>query len=65
MISRHLDLGCGDKPRNPYNCDEVWGIDLNQDFVKMFQRIKLANLSLEDIPFENDSFDSVSAYDFF
>lgn len=64
MTSRHLDLGCGDKPRNPYGCDEVWGIDLNQDVVDRFPFILRANLSLEKIPFENDSFDAVSAYDF-
>jgi len=65
MIKRHLDLGCGDKPRNPYGYAEVAGIDLSQDVVDRFPFILQANLSLEKIPFADDTFDAVSAYDFF
>jgi SAM-dependent methyltransferase len=65
MTQRTLDLGCGDKPRNPYNHEEVWGIDINQEVVEKFPNILRANLSLESIPFEDNSFESVSAYDFF
>jgi len=64
MTSRHLDLGCGNKPRNPYKLDEVWGVDINQDVVDSNPFVLGANLTLERIPFENDSFDAVSAYDF-
>jgi len=27
-MTRHLDLGCGPNPKNPYGFDELWGIDI-------------------------------------
>ena len=30
MKKRHLDLCCGANPRNPYNADELYGIDLHE-----------------------------------
>ncbi|MGF1644542.1 MAG: methyltransferase domain-containing protein [Thiotrichales bacterium] len=64
--TRHLDLGCGRRPRNPYRRDEVYGVDLRNDLeVPGVSRIAAANLSLEPIPFDDNLFDSVSAYDFF
>jgi SAM-dependent methyltransferase len=59
-MTRHLDLGCGDSPRNPYRRNEVWGIDIRGDG----KAVRRANLALEPIPFEDGSLDSVSAYDF-
>lgn len=64
MVTKHLDLGCGTKPRNPYKQDEIWGIDISQEAIKSNSKIKFANLSVEKIPFEDSYFDSVSAYDF-
>jgi SAM-dependent methyltransferase len=64
MVTRHLDLGCGARPRNPYGCDETHGVDveLPQDAdPSWFRR---ANLSIEPIPHPDSSFDSVSAFDF-
>lgn len=64
MTTRHLDLGCGATPRNPYGQDEVHAIDLvrpegfNPDF------FRTGNLSRQPIPHPDSSFDSVSAYDF-
>jgi len=63
MNTKHLDLGCGAKPRNPYKQDEIWGIDISREVLPL-GNIKLADLSFEKIPFEANSFDSVSAYDF-
>lgn len=64
MITRHLDLGCGPCPRNPYHCDEVHAVDLA--FVQGVDpaRFRQANLSVEPIPHPDSSFDSVSAFDF-
>lgn len=62
--SRHLDLGCGLTPRNPYKRQVLYGIDIRSDALNKSDTIKLANLSLEKIPFEDNFFDSVSAYDF-
>ena len=28
MTTKHLDLGCGSNPRNPFACDELYGIDI-------------------------------------
>jgi SAM-dependent methyltransferase len=64
MATRHLDLGCGMVPRNPYRRDEVWGIDISPEAVGRLEAVRFANLSLEKIPFDGDHFDSVSAYDF-
>lgn len=59
--TKHLDLGCGPRPRNPYNCDKLYGIDIRNS---LDQNIYNVNLNCEQIPFENDFFNSVSAYDF-
>lgn len=64
MITKHLDLGCGYAPRNPYGQDEIWGIDISQEVLQLSSEIKFSDLSVEKIPFEDNWFDSVSAYDF-
>ncbi len=61
-MTRHLDLGCGPVPRNPYERDEIFGIDLSGSIDG--GGIRRANLVTQPIPFECDNFDSVSAYDF-
>jgi SAM-dependent methyltransferase len=61
MTTRHLDLGCGPIPRNPYGRDELCGVDLSGDDSGPIRR---ANLATQPIPFESNSFDSASAYDF-
>jgi len=61
-MSTHLDLGCGGKPRNPYQRDSLYGVDLCAPADS--PAFKSANLALEPIPFSDSQFDSVSAYDF-
>lgn len=64
-IKAHLDIGCGAKPRNPYGCKHVYGLDIYQDKNLPPEVIfKQANLVLHNIPYEDALFDSVSAYDF-
>lgn len=64
--SRHLDIGCGTQPRNPYGRDELYGIDIRAGLkIDGVVEIAAANLSLAPIPFADVYFDSVSAYDFF
>lgn len=58
-----LDLGCNVLPRNPYNVEDVYGIDLNPQTIVGATYIQ-ANLALEAIPFEDNFFDCVSAFDF-
>jgi SAM-dependent methyltransferase len=64
MSTRHLDLGCGTTPRNPYRCDELYTVDLARPDGVDPEHFRSANLSLEPIPYEDAMFDSVSAYDF-
>ncbi len=62
-MSSHLDIGCGSKPRNPYNRLEIYGVDISLASENS-SNFKSANLFSENIPFETNFFDSVSAYDF-
>lgn len=61
MTTRHLDLGCGPVPRNPYGRDELYGVDLSGGDEGYIRR---ANLATQPIPFPDNQFDSASAYDF-
>jgi SAM-dependent methyltransferase len=60
---KHLDLGCGDAPRNPYKAEELFGVDLTLDPIKPKEYFKVCNLVCEPIPFVDSYFDSVSAFD--
>ena len=61
MITKTLDLGCGLNPRNPFDCSEVYGIDIreNKDL-----NIFNVDLIIDPIPFNESFFDYVTAYDF-
>ena len=63
-MTRHLDLGCGAKPRNPYRRDELFGVDIAPGVDRDGLQFRTANVALDPIPFPADHFDSVSAYDF-
>lgn len=64
--TRHLDLGCGGIPRNPYRRDEVVGVDLKASATGTAAGVTIVagDLTLQPIPFPDAHFDSVSAYDF-
>src|SRR6185369_17382382 len=61
MPTKSLDMGCGSKPRNPFNADELYGVDIAEG---LGPNIRKADLAIEPIPFEDDTFEFVSAYDF-
>ena len=63
-MTRHLDLGCGTKPRNPYQCSELFGVDIAPGSDRPGVSFRTANVALEPIPFDDHHFDAVSAYDF-
>jgi SAM-dependent methyltransferase len=64
-IGKHLDLGCGKKPRNPYGYQDIYGVDLyHDDGIETGVIIKVENLALGKIPYPDNYFDSVSAFDF-
>lgn len=58
--SKHLDFGCGNSPRNPFLCSELYTVELygsaqgKNEFV-----IKQG----EPLPFPDNYFTSISAYD--
>jgi SAM-dependent methyltransferase len=62
-MTKSLDLGSGPNPKNPFNADEVFGIDLELRG-DLTSNIKRADLAIEPIPYENDSFEYVTAHDF-
>ena len=66
MIDKHLDIGCGGTPRNPYSAKEVHGLDLklrdNTDYGDAIMHE--GDAVLKGFPFDDNFFDSISAYDF-
>lgn len=59
--TKALDLGCGKLPRNDFGADEMFGIDIVDHNLP---NIKMADLAIESIPFEDNTFDIVTGYDF-
>jgi SAM-dependent methyltransferase len=59
-MTRALDLGCGEKPKNFFNADEVWGCDVRDDLENNIYRVDLA---LDKLPFDDNFFDFVTAHD--
>lgn len=64
LPDRHLDLGCGSAPRNPYGRSQLCGIDIRRPEGEVRHEHRVANLVVEPIPYPDDSFASVSAFDF-
>jgi len=60
-MTRTLDLGCGDVPRNPFHAELMFGVDVRSNLTG---NIRSADLAVEPIPFDDDSFDYLTAYDF-
>lgn len=56
-----LDIGPGNNLRNPFGCDEVCGVDV---IANPLQKIEAADLVVEPIPFGDNFFDYITAYDF-
>jgi SAM-dependent methyltransferase len=60
----HLDLGCGEHPRNPYDRKQLYGVDIRAPEGPVSYEHRVANLVLEPIPFADSSLGSVSAFDY-
>ena len=56
-----LDLGCGRYPKNPFFAKELRGIDSRED---LGSAIYSADLAMDKIPFEDNTFDYCTAFDF-
>jgi hypothetical protein len=61
-MTKALDLGCGLNPRNPFNCDELYGIDIRENKDKKIYNI---DLIVDPIPFKDNFFDYVTALRFY
>jgi SAM-dependent methyltransferase len=59
--SATLDIGCGTIPRNPFQANIQWGIDIRENLDK---NIKSVDLNINPIPFSNETFDYITAFDF-
>jgi SAM-dependent methyltransferase len=60
-MTKTLDMGCGSIPRNPFNADEMYGVDIVDG---LGPNIRKADLAIEPIPYDDDSFEFVTAFDF-
>ena len=56
-----LDLGCGPNPKNPFSAEEIFGVDII-DFNN--SNISIADLTIDPIPFDDNTFDYVTGFDF-
>lgn len=63
-MSKHLDLGCGKYPRNPLGMKNVYGVDVRDLKPNELSNYKKVNLITQKIPFKDNTFDSLSAFDF-
>ena len=59
--STTLDIGCGTIPRNPFQANTQWGIDIRED---LDNNIKSVDLNINPIPFSDKTFDYITAFDF-
>ena len=60
MTTRTLDLGCGASPRNPFNADEIYGIDVKPSQIP---NVICLDLALERTPYPDNAFTYVTAFD--
>jgi SAM-dependent methyltransferase len=64
LPDRHLDLGCGTQPRNPFDRGQLCGVDIRALPSTPDFEYRVANVVMDPIPFDDDYFGSVSAFDF-
>lgn len=69
LPDQHLDLGCGAHPRNPYARSMLHAVDIRAKEELEFDgtlkfEYRQANLIVDPIPYEDNRFGSVSAFDF-
>ena len=60
-VDKSCDLGCGARPRNPFEATALFGVDLAK---VSLENVVRADLAVEPIPFRDEEFDAISAFDF-
>ena len=59
MTTIALDIGCGDRPCNPYKCDELLMLEPS----RQGDGIITCHLGIDPIPLETSSLDVITAFD--
>ncbi len=66
-MSKHLDLGCGGVPRNPYGRKHIFGADIRSENSLDLKSNEIhyhnCNFVIDPLPFPDNYFDSLSAFD--
>jgi len=60
--TKTLDLGCGITPKNPFNASLLFGVDVDYG-VDKDKLIYPCDLGIDPLPFEDNFFDYVTAFD--
>ncbi len=60
--TKTLDLGCGKTPKNPFEATQLYGIDVEWGIDEACHIVP-CDLGIEAIPFDDGSFDFVTAFD--
>ena len=55
-----LDIGSGPFPKNPFDAETILGVDFRENIEK---KVKYADLSKGNLPFDNESCDFATAFD--
>ena len=64
MKTKHLDLGSSSKPKNPYNKDELFAVDVQENITSIPGATYIKHdFALEPLPFPDNFFYSISAFD--
>ena len=61
LNSNTLDIGCGTQPKNPFQAQNVFGLDIREN---KQQGVKYADLTTDSIPYLDNTFDYLTAFDF-
>jgi SAM-dependent methyltransferase len=60
-VELSLDLGSGPMPKNPFNAVDVFGVDIRSYDIN--SKVKKCSIGSQDLPFEDNQFDVVTAFD--
>ncbi len=60
-FQKHLDLGSGPNPRNPFKSKQVFGVDIRSYDVNPM--VLKCDISVERLPFSDECLDSITAFD--
>jgi SAM-dependent methyltransferase len=62
--TRAIDLGCGNNIKNPFNAEDLFGVDIAASDANDLTPIRKADLCFQRIPYDRQSFDFCTAHDF-